>query len=75
MKQRQIVVGEFENEIDAEIAKGHLESAGIKASIIKDDGGGMFPSLQNTDGVQVSVDETEEEKARMILNEKTEGDV
>ncbi len=70
MKGQQVVVGEFENEIDAEIAKGHLESTGIKASIIKDDGGGMFPSLQNTDGVQLLVDETEEEKARIILKEK-----
>jgi hypothetical protein len=70
MKGQQVIVGEFENEIDAEIAKGHLESAGIKASIIKDDAGGMFPSLQNTEGVQVSVDEDEEEKARIILKEK-----
>ncbi len=40
MKHEQVVVGEFENEIDAEIAKGHLESAGIEASVIKDDAGG-----------------------------------
>jgi hypothetical protein len=70
MKHEQVVVGEFENEIDAEIAKGHLESAGIKASVIKDDAGGMFPSLQNTEGVQLSVDQTDEEKARIILKEK-----
>lgn len=70
MKREQVVVGEFENEIDAEIAKGHLESAGIKASIIKDDASGMFPSLQNTEGVQLSVAETDEEKARIILKEK-----
>jgi len=70
MEHEQVVVGEFENEIDAEIAKGHLESAGIKASVIKDDAGGMFPSLQNTEGVQLSVDQTDEEKARIILKEK-----
>jgi hypothetical protein len=70
MKHDQVVIGEFGNEIDAEIAKGHLESAGIKASIIKDDVGGTFPSLQNTEGVKLSVDKTDGERARTILKEK-----
>ncbi len=67
MEENQVVVGEYENEIDAEIAKGHLEASGIPASIIKDDGGGMFPSLQNTEGVQLLVAETQREKAKKIL--------
>ena len=71
MKERQVVVGEYENEIDAEIAKGHLEVSGIAASIIKDDGGGMLPSLQNTKGVQLLVAETMEEKAKKILQAKS----
>ncbi len=70
MERDLVVVGEFRNEIDAEIAKGHLESAGIKAIIIKDDVGGTLPSLQNVGGVQLSVDETEEKEARVILKEK-----
>lgn len=71
MKEKQVVVGEYENEIDAEIAKGHLESSGITASIIKDDGGGMFPSLQNVEGVQLVVDENQCEKAKKILQTKS----
>jgi hypothetical protein len=67
VEEKHVVVGEYENEIDAEIAKGHLESSGIPASIIKDDGGGMLPSLQNTEGVQLLVAETQREKARKIL--------
>ena len=67
MEEKQVVVGEYENEIDAEIAKGHLESSGIPASIIKDDGGGMLPSLQNTEGVQLVVAETQGAKAKKIL--------
>jgi hypothetical protein len=67
VKKKQVVVGEYENEIDAEIAKGHLEASGIPASIIKDDGGGMLPSLQNTEGVQLVVDETQRERAKKIL--------
>ena len=69
MKNKQIVVGEYENEIDAEIAKGHLESSGITASIIK--GGGMLPSLQNTEGVQLVVAEAQSEKAKKILQSKS----
>ena len=67
MEEKQVVVGDYENEIDAEIAKGHLEASGIPASIIKDDGGGMLPSLQNTEGVQLVVDETQRERAKKIL--------
>ena len=71
MKETQVVVGEYENEIDAEIAKGHLGASGITASIIKDDGGGMLPSLQNTEGVQLLVAETQGEEARKILQSRS----
>jgi hypothetical protein len=69
MKEKQVVVGEYENEIDAEIAKGHLKASGIEASIIK--GGGMLPSLQNTEGVQLVVAEKHSEKAEKILQAKS----
>ncbi len=65
MEKKQVVVGEYENELDAEIAKGHLEASGIPASIIK--GGGMLPSLQNAEGVQLVVAEAQREKAMKIL--------
>jgi hypothetical protein len=65
MEKKQLVVGEYENEIDAEIAKGHLKSSGIESSIIK--GGGALPSLQNTEGVQLVVDEARSEEAKKIL--------
>jgi hypothetical protein len=67
VKEKKVVVAEFENEIDAEIAKGHLEASGISAAIFKNDGGGMFPSLQNAEGVQLVVSESQGEKARKIL--------
>jgi hypothetical protein len=68
MKEKQIVVGEYENELDAEISKGHLESSRIDATIIK--GGGMLPSLRNTVGVQLVVTESQSEKAEKILQAK-----
>jgi hypothetical protein len=71
MKEAQVVVGEYDNEIDASIAKGHLEASGITASIIKDDGGGMFPSLQSAEGVRLIVGESHGEKAKGILHERS----
>jgi hypothetical protein len=72
MAKKKVVVAEFENELDAEIAIGHLEAAGIQASLIKDDAGGMFPSLQQTEGVQVLVDEERFGEAEEILKSKME---
>jgi len=71
MKQEQVVVGKFDNAFDAEIAKEHLAAAGIDASILKDDGGGRFPSLQQTESVQLVVAKTQEKKARAILQGKS----
>ena len=71
MAEKQVVVGNYENEIDAEIAKGHLEASGIPAFIVKDDGGGMLPSLQNAEGVQLVVAESHREKARTVLLAKS----
>lgn len=67
MSERKAVVAEFESELDAEFAVGRLEAAGIKAVVIKDDAGGMFPSLQQTEGVKVLVDEGDLERAAAVL--------
>jgi hypothetical protein len=67
MEEKKVVIRVYENEMEAELAKGHLKSSGITASIVKDDGGGMLPSLQNTAGVRLVVDESQIEKARSIL--------
>ena len=70
MAGNKVVVAEFKNALEAQIAIGHLESAGIEASMIKDDAGGMFPSLQQTEGVQVLVAEVHHQKAQAVLREK-----
>ncbi len=69
MIQRHVVIESFENEIDAEIAKARLEAENIEASIVKDDAGGMFPSLQQTSGVQLLVPEGNADRAREILRD------
>ncbi|MFZ4621539.1 MAG: putative signal transducing protein [Bacteroidota bacterium] len=72
MNSNDVVIREFEHEIDAEIAKGHLADAGIVAMIAKDDGGGMIPSLQNADGVQLIVPLHQAAAARSVLGTKNE---
>jgi len=67
MKEKEVVVGDYENEIEAEIAKGHLEASGVLAFVMKDDAGGMFPSLQDAQGVRLVVPEAQREKAIKIL--------
>ncbi len=69
MIQRHVVIESCENEIDAEITKARLEAENIEASIVKDDAGGMFPSLQQTSGVQLLVPEEDADRAREILRD------
>jgi hypothetical protein len=70
MKEKQMIIGNYENEIDAEIAKGRLESSGILSFIFKDDGGGMIPSLQNAEGVHLIVSESHAAEAAKVLQNK-----
>ena len=70
MFEHMISLAEFETEFEAEIACGHLKSAGIDAIVLKDDAGGMFPSLQGTEGVHLLVPQDQKENARRILEER-----
>lgn len=65
-----VLLATYSNDMDADLAKGHIESAGIEAVIIKDDAGGMLPSLQKTEGVKLMVTRSNSEKATIILQER-----
>lgn len=70
MADEMVIVKVFGSETEAEIAKGRLESEGITALITKGDVGGMYPSLQQTEGVKLLVNQTDADEARNILEEK-----
>ncbi len=70
MNDNKIVIGIFENELYAIIAKRELKEAGINANILKEDGGVTLHLLHQTEGVQVLVPNTQEEKAKKILQTK-----
>lgn len=67
MNNSDVVVRLFDHEMDAEIAKGYLSDAGIESMITKDDGGGMLPSLQQGDGVQLIVPLSQLAQAKRII--------
>jgi hypothetical protein len=67
-KDRAIVLKTFANEVDAEIAKDHLQAHGIEAFVSKDDAGGMRPHLQITMGVRILVLQSDADRASEILD-------
>ena len=60
------VVGTFLTQIDADLAHGALEAAGIPATVAADDAGGTRPSLWMS-GVRVLVASEDAVRAREIL--------
>lgn len=61
-------VGQFLNRIDAELACGALQAAGIAAVVSADDAGGTRPHLW-TGGVRVLVRAEDLEEAAQILRD------
>jgi len=49
------------------MAQPMLQDAAVKAFVFKDDGGGMKPHLQRTNGVRLVVKRADAEPARKIL--------
>jgi len=67
---RLVTLRTFSYEIDADIAKQHLESAGIPAFVRKDDIGGMQPAFQTQIGVFLEVREKDAKDAEQILKSR-----
>jgi hypothetical protein len=67
MSDDPVVLKVFNNEIDAAMAQEVLQPAGVNAFVFKDDGGGMEPHLQRTNGVRLLVTRADAEQAQQIL--------
>ena len=70
MKEHTMIVGEFENELYAEVAKRDLMEAGIKAHILRDGGGVLFQLLNQAEAVKLIVPDAQLEEAKKILKTK-----
>lgn len=67
MSDEMIVLQTFNNEVAAGMAQQVIRDAGMKAFILKDDGGGMEPHLQLTGGVRLVVNSVDAERAHQLL--------
>jgi hypothetical protein len=67
MNGKYVVVGIFEDEIYAVIAKRDLRAVGIQANILKEAGGVFLPLMIQAEGVQLLVPDSQEEEAKKIL--------
>jgi hypothetical protein len=65
--RRFVTIKTFGNELDAKVARQHLKSHGIDATVSKDDCGGMRPWLQAQQGVVLQVLERDFQKATKVL--------
>jgi hypothetical protein len=63
-----VVVGTFNDRIEAELAQSALEAAGIESMVRGDDAGGVQPGLWTAEGVDVLVREEDAANAREILD-------
>jgi hypothetical protein len=66
MKRDLVVVRVFADRMEAEVARGALEAAGIEAVVFHDAAGGMYPELS---GVRLLVPGADAERARGLLEE------
>lgn len=65
-----VCVKVFSSRLEAEFAKGLLETNKVPSLIRADDEGGMMPSLTGPQGVRLYVSEKDQQKAEKILEGK-----
>lgn len=64
-----VTIRVFNSRVEADLAKGLLESEGIPAHVSADDQGGLSPGMAYANGVTLKVDEEDAEEARKLLVE------
>jgi hypothetical protein len=70
MNEQKVIVGEFEDEMYAEIARRDLAVAGISATILKENNGLFILFSEQDKAVQLVIPDTQIEKAKKILERK-----
>lgn len=63
-----VTVASYSTEVEAQVAQATLEANGVSSIILRDDAGGMLPSLHILANVKLAVDKEDEELAREILS-------
>jgi Putative prokaryotic signal transducing protein len=68
-----VVIRAFGDEIEANIAKSMLDSAGIESMFSRDNCGGLEPQLSLMQGIKLVVRKEDAEQAEAILAGESEG--
>ncbi len=70
-----VEIARFSGEFEAQVAKAHLESEGVTARMVTDDGGGAIPTLSMlTGGVRLIVRSEDAEAANAALTRFSESE-
>ena len=70
MEEQNVIVGEFENQLYAEIAQRELLEAGIKARILKDYSDTFVVFSDQSEGVLLVIPGAQIEDAKKVLEVK-----
>lgn len=65
-----VTIRTFVNEVEADLERSLLESAGIEGTLAADDCGGMRPSLTWAQGIKLVVRSGDGERAAAILSDE-----
>ena len=68
----RVEVARFQDNLSAQLAASRLRAADIEPTLIADDAGATYPSLQMVRGVRLLVAEADEEAALEILEGEVE---
>jgi hypothetical protein len=63
-----VVVRRFSDRVEAELAQGALEAAGIESMVRSDDAGGMRPAMAFSNGAEVLVRAEDAAEAGDVLS-------
>jgi hypothetical protein len=68
MGEAMVIVREFVNEMEALVARSVLEAHGIPAVVLRDDAGGMLPSMHFLYPVRLAVRSADSAHALRVLD-------
>lgn len=68
--EKFISIATYTNEVEAELAQATLAAAGIESYLKYEDTGGMMPVLQQSEGIDILVDEEHAIEGKAVLTDQ-----
>lgn len=64
-----VTIRRYANEVEAEVDRAVLDANGIRAFVVRDNAGGMLPSLNLLASIRLVTDDADAAQARAVLGE------